>query len=93
MLDKAKLAIEAKRLQNTLSKQIVEAEAGAVKIVMNGEQKVQSITLDAEQIDTEDFRQLEKWLESAVNQAFKKSQQAAAEITKPFMDKLGMGGF
>jgi len=94
MFDKAKLALEAKRLQQTLAKQIIEVEAGdgAVKITVNGEQKVQSVELDADKIDTEDLRQLEKWLESAINQASKRSQEVAAEITKPFMDKLGMGG-
>ena len=94
MFDKAKLALEAKRLQSTLAKEIIEVEAGngAVKITVNGEQKVQSVTLDPEKIDVDDVRQLEKWLESAMNQAFKRSQQVAADITKPFMDKLGMGG-
>lgn len=94
MFDKAKLALEAKRLQQTLAKQIIEVEAGdgAVKISVNGEQKVQSVTLDPEKIDMDDLRQLEKWLESAMNQASKRSQEVAAEITKPFMDKLGMGG-
>ena len=94
MFDKAKLALEAKRLQQTLSKQLIEVESGdgAVKITVNGEQKVQSVILDPEKIDIENLRQLEKWLESAMNQASKRSQEVAAEITKPFMDKLGMGG-
>ena len=94
MFDKAKLALEAKRLQQTLAKEIIEVEAGdgAVKITVNGEQKVQSVVLDPEKVDIEDLRQLERWLESAMNQASKRSQEVAAEITKPFMDKLGMGG-
>ena len=94
MFDKAKLALEAKRLQQTLSKQLIEVESGdgAVKITVNGEQKVQSVTLDPDKIDVENLQQLEKWLESAMNQASKRSQEVAAEITKPFMDKLGMGG-
>lgn len=93
MFDKAKLALEAKRLQHTLAKEIIEVEAGggAVKITVNGEQKVQSVVLDPAKIDPEDYQQLEKWLESAITQAFKRSQEVAAEITKPFMDKLGMG--
>lgn len=94
MFDKAKMVLEAKKLQQQLAKEMIEVESGqgAVKITVNGEQKVQKVELDDEKINPEDLRQLEKWLESAMNQAFKRSQEVAADITKPFMDKMGIGG-
>jgi DNA-binding YbaB/EbfC family protein len=94
MFDKAKMVLEAKKLQQQLAKELIEVEAGqgAVKITVNGEQKVQRVELDDEKVDPENLRQLEKWLESAMNQAFKRSQEVAADITKPFMDKMGIGG-
>lgn len=94
MFDKAKMVLEAKKLQQQLAKEMIEVEAGqgAVKITVNGEQKVQKVELDDEKVDPENLRQLEKWLESAMNQAFKRSQEVAADITKPFMDKMGIGG-
>lgn len=94
MFDKAKMVLEAKKLQQQLAKEMIEVEAGqgAVKITVNGEQKVQKVELDDQKVDPENLRQLEKWLESAMNQAFKRSQEVAADITKPFMDKMGIGG-
>lgn len=96
MFDKAKLVLEAKKLQQQLAKELIEVEAGggAIRITVNGEQKVQKVVLDPDKvpIDPQDIGQVEKWLESAINQAFKRSQEVAADITKPFMDKMGMGG-
>lgn len=75
-------AMKLKKIQKELSKEVVEVEAGegAVTIQMNGEQQVKKVTIDPEK--TSDTQKLEKWVESAVNQAVTKSQQIAADKMK-----------
>ena len=94
MFDKAKMLIELKKIQSALSKEIVEVEAGngAVRIIITGEQKVKEVIIDADQVDTDDIHRLEKWVESAVNQAITKSQQVAAEKMKGVAGGLGLPG-
>jgi DNA-binding protein YbaB len=81
-----KQAMKMRKIQKELAKEVVEVEAGdgAVKIQVNGEQKVKKVTLDPER--TQEAEKLEKWLESAITQAISKSQQIAADKMK------GMGG-
>lgn len=75
-------AMKLKKIQKELSKEVVEVDAGegAVTIQMNGEQQVKKVTIDPEK--TSDTQKLEKWVESAVNQAVTKSQQIAADKMK-----------
>jgi DNA-binding YbaB/EbfC family protein len=94
MFDKAKTLYELKKIQSALSKESIEVETGngAVKVRINGEQKIQGITLDPELIDTSEIHKLEKWLESAVTQAITRSQQLAAEKMKSVAGGLGLPG-
>lgn len=94
MFDKAKTLYELKKIQSALSKEIIEVETGngAVKVRINGEQKIQKISLDPSLIDVNDPHKLEKWLESAVTQAITRSQQAAAEKMKSVAGGLGLPG-
>ncbi len=91
MIDQAKMLMQVKKLQKELSKTIVEVEAGdgAVTVQINGEQKLKSIKIDAEQVDLDDIHELEVWVEEAVKQAIIESQQLAAEKMKPMMGQLG----
>lgn len=91
MMDQAKMLMQVKKLQKELSKTIVEVEAGdgAVTVQINGEQKLKSIKIDAEQVDLDDIHELEVWVEEAVKQAIIESQQLAAEKMKPMMGQLG----
>lgn len=91
MMDQAKMLMQVKKLQKELSKTIVEVEAGdgAVVIQISGEQKLKKITIDPEQVDLNDIRELETWLEEAIKQAINESQQLAAEKMKPMMGQLG----
>jgi DNA-binding protein YbaB len=93
MFDKAKALIELKKIQSALAKEVMEVETGngAVTVKINGEQKIQKITLDKDKIDFDDLSRLEKWLESAITQAITKSQQAAADKMKS-MGGLGSLG-
>lgn len=87
----AKDAMQMRKIQKELAKEVVEVEAGdgAVKIQINGEQKVQDVTLDPER--TQDQDKLEKWLESAITQAISKSQQIAADKMKNMGGDLNLG--
>lgn len=94
MFDRAKTLMELKKIQSALAKEVIEVETGdgAVTVRINGEQKLQKISLDADKIDIDDLGRLEKWLESAVTQAITKSQQAAADKMKAISGGLGLPG-
>ncbi len=93
MFDKAKTLYELKKIQSALSKETIEIETGngAVKVQINGEQKIKRITIDPELVDG-DFGKLEKWMESAITQAITRSQQLAAEKMKSVAGGLGLPG-
>lgn len=94
MLDKAKMVMELRKIQKELKKSEIEVESGngAVTIVINGEQKVQSVRIDSEMVDVDDLGKLERHLESAFNQAITRSQQEAAEKMKAISGGLGLPG-
>lgn len=94
MLEKAKALMELRKLQAQLAKEVVEVEAGdgAVKVEITGEQKIKKITIDPEQVNSENTERLERWIESAVTQAITKSQQIAAEKMKAVSGSLGIPG-
>ena len=74
---KAKLDKAQKELSNTM----VEASSGkgAVKVIMDGQQKIQSIEISAKVIDPEKPEVLEELVLKAVSEAIAKSQKVAAK--------------
>ena len=92
--ERGKALLELKKIQTALAKEVVETQAGngAVTVRMNGEQKIQSVTLKPELIRKADLAQVEKWIESAVSQAITRSQQLAAEKMKSIAGGLGLPG-
>lgn len=94
MFDKAKALYELKKIQSALAKEVVEVESGngAVKIKISGDMKVQSIAIDGSLLTPENGEKLEKWLESAVNQAIKRSQMVMADKMKSVSGGLGIPG-
>lgn len=92
--ERSKALLELKRIQGELAKAMVETEAGsgAVTVQMNGEQKIQSIHLDADLIRDAELSQVERWIESAVSQAITRSQQLAADKMKNLTGGLGIPG-
>jgi len=74
---KSKLDNAQKELSNT----IVEASVGkgAVKVVMDGQQKIQSIEISPKVIDPEKPEALEELVLKAVSEAIAKSQKVAAK--------------
>lgn len=94
MFEKSKALFELKKIQSALAKEIIEVEAGngAVKVRINGEQKIQKITLDEAIIREADIVKVEKWIESAITQAITRSQQLAAEKMRSVAGGLGLPG-
>ncbi len=92
MFGKAKEQYEfvkkAREIQKKLRSEIVEAEKGDVKVRMNGEMKIQSVEITAEQID--DIGQLERDIKEAVDSATDQAQKIAANMMKEITG--GMGG-
>jgi DNA-binding YbaB/EbfC family protein len=73
----AKLA----KAQEELAEATVEASSGggAVKVTINGQQKILSIKISPEAINPEDAELLEDLVLTAVNEAVAKSQELAAQ--------------
>ena len=73
----AKLAKAQQELSNTT----IEASSGggAVKVTIDGQQKLQSVKISPEVINPEDVELLEDLVLAVVREAIAKSQEAAAE--------------
>ena len=92
--DQAKMLLQVKKIQKELQKQIITVEAGegAVRVEINGEQKIKKIHIDPEFVDLDDIGELEKWVEDAIKEAIAQSQKLAAEKMQPMMGALGSLG-
>lgn len=87
-----KMQNEMKKMQEELKRKTVEVSAGggAVKIVMNGEKQVQSLTIDPAAVDPEDVEMLQDLISAAVNESIKKvDDMMTAEMGK-FTSGLGL---
>ena len=69
------------KAQKELSNVIVEADSGkgAVKVTINGQQKILSIKISPKVIDPNKTENLEKLVLQAINEATAKSQKVAAK--------------
>lgn len=89
--DQAKTLMQVKKLQKELQKQIITVESGdgAVRVEINGEQKIKKIHIDPDLVDLNNIRDLEDSVEDAVKEAISASQKLAAEKMQPMMGLLG----
>lgn len=89
--DQAKTLLKVKKVQKELQKEVITVEQGdgAVKVEINGEQKIKKVHIDPEAIDLSDIGQLERWIEDAIKDAIQQSQKLAADKMQPFMSMLG----
>jgi len=73
----AKLA----KAQQELSDTVVEASSGggAVKVTIDGQQKIQSVKISPEVVNPDDVELLEDLVLTAVSEAIAKSQEVAAK--------------
>jgi len=75
------------RIQDEMAEKTVEASAGggAVTVVVNGRQEIQSIKIKPEAVDPDDLEMLEDLMMAAVNAALEKSramqEEAMGKIT------------
>jgi hypothetical protein len=79
--------------QQSLGEQTVTATAGGgvVQVVMTGQQKVQSITIDPEVVNPEDVEMLQDLMVAAVNEAIEQSQALAANQMGALTGGLNLG--
>lgn len=72
----AKLA----KAQQELAEMTTEATSGggAVRVVIDGQQRVRSVSISPEVVNAEDVELLEDMVLTAVNEAIRKSQEMAA---------------
>jgi DNA-binding YbaB/EbfC family protein len=56
----------------------VNSGGGAIKIVVDGQQRIRSVSISTEVINAEDAEMLEDLVMTAVNEAIQKSQELAA---------------
>ncbi|MCA9342965.1 YbaB/EbfC family nucleoid-associated protein [Candidatus Saccharibacteria bacterium] len=89
--DQAKTLLKVKKVQKELQKEVITVEQGdgAVKVEINGEQKIKHVYIDPESVDLDDIGQLERWIEDAIKDAIQQSQKLAADKMQPFMSMLG----
>lgn len=96
MFGKAKELYEfqkkARQIQKELRAEIIEKEVGAVKVKINGEQKIQSVEIDPEMVDKESISELEGDVKSAVEQSISESQKIAADKMKDITGGIGLPG-
>lgn len=89
-----KLQEELARSQEKLGEQTVEVTAGggAIKAVMNGHQKLLSITIAPDVVDPEDVEMLQDLIIAAVNEAVEQSQGLAAQQMQGLTGGLNIPG-
>ena len=87
---KSRLSQTQKELSNTL----VEANAGkgAVKVIMDGQQRIKVIEISPSVMDPEKTKQLESLIMKAINDATNKSQKAAAKQFKALTGGIKIPG-
>jgi DNA-binding YbaB/EbfC family protein len=76
-----KLQAQLVKAQEELGNLTVEASSGggAVTVIMNGQQQIQSVKISPEVVNPEDVEMLEDMVLTAVSEAIAKSQEAAAK--------------
>jgi DNA-binding YbaB/EbfC family protein len=76
-----KLQAQLLKAQEELATLMVEGSSGggAVKVVMNGQQQIQSVKIAKEVVNPDDIEMLEDMVLTAVKEAQTKAQEAAAQ--------------
>lgn len=96
--DQMKMLNDLRKAQKELKKQQIIAAAGgedddpAVEVTINGELKVEDISINPDYVDLEDIEELEGWLEAAIRDGMTKAQEVAAEKMKPLMGGMNLPG-
>ena len=97
-LDQMKMLKDLRKAQKELKKQPVIAAASgddenpAVEVTINGELKVENISINPEYVDLDDIEELEGYLEAAIRDGMTKAQEVAAKKMQPLMGGLNLPG-
>jgi DNA-binding YbaB/EbfC family protein len=87
----AKLAKAQQELADMTTE--VSSGGGAIKIVVDGQQRIRSVDISPEVINPEDVEMLEDLVAAAVNEAIQKSQELAASHLSGLTGGLKIPGF
>lgn len=87
------LRSQAKTLQNALKEEKVEAEKGGVKIVMDGNQEVISVSIESSLLSPDRKQDLENKTKDAFNAAVEKTKRVMADKMQKMggLEGLGLG--
>lgn len=88
------LQVKLAKAQEELGKLTVEASSGggAVKVVLDGHQKVQSVKISPEVIEAGDVELLEDLVMTAVNEAINRSQELVAKYLSNLTGGINIPG-
>ena len=105
MLQQAQeMMAQQQEAQEALKNERVEASAGGgmVKVVVSGDMRIQSLTIDPDAVDPEDVEMLQDLVLAAINQALTQAEEIAAQKLQgggmadfdpmSALDSLGLGG-
>lgn len=89
--DQMKMLNELRKAQKDLKKQkiVVDAGDGMVEVTINGELKIEDVTIDPTMVDLDNIDELQDAIKSAVRDGLAKAQEIAAEKMKPLMGGMG----
>jgi DNA-binding YbaB/EbfC family protein len=84
---------QAEGLQQKMAETIVEASAGggSVSVKMNGQKKIQSVTIDPEVVRSGDVEMLQDLIVAAVNEAGRKVDAELQNTMGGMLGGLGLG--
>ena len=87
-----KMQNDMKKMQEELKRKTVEVTAGggAVKVVMDGEKRVQSLTISPAAVDPEDVEMLQDLISAAFNESVKKVDDMMASEMQKMSAGLGL---
>jgi hypothetical protein len=88
------LGVKLAKAQEELGNLTMEASSGggAVTVVMNGQQQIQSVKISPDAVDPGDVELLEDLVMSAVNEAVRKTQELVQERIGTLTGGLGIPG-
>ena len=86
---------QMEKIQEELKNTEFEASSGggAVKVKVNGDQEILSLSINKDAVDTDDITMLEDMVMVAVNDALKKSKDEARSRLSGLTGGMGIPGF
>lgn len=82
------------KAQDALAEEKIEVSVGGgvVRVVMNGQQELEEITIDPEVVDPDDVEMLQDLIIAAINEATNRARDLAQDSMGSLLGGLGLGG-